>query len=194
MRKVALAALMVAAASCLILRTAEAAECFGNTKAELKEPALCSRIVEFGGACGRANYDIPGWPDVAVAVGAWEKTPIRIVAVSADAVVRAKWRTITGSIFAGDSFNNDPLTPLRYATGGISDLRSNASVVLHTEQHFPSGLGMQLPAAGQPWEWIHLDVHITCEPAGASYTGNLSVWYVLDKAASGATAQVAPTR
>ena len=165
----------------LLSRNAMAAECFGNTKANLKEPAICSRIVEFGGQCGHANYDFPGWPDVAVAVGAWEKVPIRVVAVSADAVVRAKWHTLTGSIFAGDSFNNDPLTPLRYATGGVSDLHGNVSMVLHTEQHFASGLGMQLPA-GEPWEHTHLDVHITCDPAGASYSGNLSVWYVLDPA------------
>lgn len=167
---------------CLLSRPTLATECFGNTKVDLKEPALCSRIVEFGGACGHANYNIPGWgSDVAIAVGAWEKAPIRIVAVSADAVVRARWHTVTGSIFAGNSFNNDPLTPQRYAMAGLSDLRGNVSAVLHSEQHFPSGFGMQLPAEGQPWQQIHLDVHITCEPAGARYAGNLSVWYVLDK-------------
>lgn len=166
--------------ACLISQPASAAECFGNIKAELKEPALCSRIVEFSGACGHANYSFPGWPDVAVAAAPWEAVPIRIVAVSADAVVRAKWHTVTGSIFAGDSFNNDPLTPLTYATAGISDLHGNVSMVLHTAQHFPAGVGMQLPAVGPPLESTHLDVHITCDPVGASYTGNLSVWYVLD--------------
>lgn len=173
-------AVAVVALTCLSSRSALAAQCFGNTKAELKEPAICSRIVEFGGVCGQPNYKFPGWNDVAVAVGAWEKTPIRILAVSADATVQTKWRTITGSIFAGDSFNNDPLTPLRYGSAGISDFHGDVSAILHTEQHFPAGLGMQLPA-GLPWQGTHLDVHITCEPKGATYNGNLSVWYILDR-------------
>jgi hypothetical protein len=173
-------AVAIIAFTCLGSKAALAAQCFGNSHLELKEPALCSRIIEFSGICGHPNYNFPGWPDVAIAVGAWEKTPIRIVAISADAVVRTKWHTVTGSIFAGDSFNNDPLTPLRYATAGISDLHGDVSAVLHTEQHFPAGIGMQL-SAGQPWEQVHLDVHVTCDPAGATYDGNLSVWYVLDK-------------
>jgi hypothetical protein len=182
MRKVALSALLAISAACLTSHTAAAAECFGNTKAELKEPSLCSRIIEFAGVCGRANYDIPYWtPDIALAVGAWEKTAIRVVAVSADAEVRAKGHDVSASIFAGDSFNNDPLTPQRYAIGKAADSSADAVAVLHTERHFPLGVGMQLPGAGQPWENIHLDVHVACEPSGASYAGNLSVWYVLDK-------------
>jgi hypothetical protein len=53
--------------------------------------------------------------------------------------------------------------------------------VLHSEQHFAPDLGMQLPAAGQSWQEVHFDVHITCEPIGANYTENLSVWYFLAK-------------
>ena len=165
---------------CLAPAPVQAAQCSGNSGYELKEPAICSRIVEFTGTCGHPNYSFPDWADVAVAVGSWEKTPIRILAISADAVVQTKGHTIIGSIFAGDSFNNDPLTPLRYATSGASDASGNVAAVLHTAQHFPVGLGMQLPA-GQPWEHIHLDVHLTCNPVGAGYSGNLSVWYRLDK-------------
>jgi len=164
---------------CVVSGPARAARCDGNSAYELKEPAICSRIVEFSGSCGHPNYSFPDWSDVAIAIGAWEKVPIRIIAVSADAIVQTKGHTITGTIFAGDSFNGDPLTPLRYATSGVSDA-GEVAVVLHSEQHFPIDVGMQFPA-GQPWEHIHLDVHLTCNPTGAGYSGNLSVWYVLDK-------------
>lgn len=152
----------------------------GGSNAVLKEPALCSKIFLFNGLCGHPNYGYPGWPDVAIAVGAWEKAPIRILAVSADAIVSTRWRAITASIFAGNSFNNDPMTPLRYATGQLVGLFGAVHAILHTEQHFPADNGMQFPA-GQPMPQTHLDVHVSCDPAGAHYSGNLSVWYVFDR-------------
>jgi hypothetical protein len=158
--------------------SAHAAQCAGDSH-QLKEPAVCSRIFEFTGNCGKPKYNFPDWNDVAFAVGAWEKVPIRIFFVSADATIQARGRAISARIFAGDSFNADPLTPYKTAAAGIMDLRGNAIATLHSAMNYPPDAGMQLPA-GQPWEKIHLDVHLQCTPIGSAYYGNLSVWYRLD--------------
>ena len=157
---------------------AYAAQCGGESY-QLKEPALCSKFFVFNGACGRAVYPYPGWSNVVLAVSAWESVPIRIVSVSADALIEGRWwRRVTASIFAGNSFNADPMTPYRYAASAGFDILGHAAVAIHSEEHFPLDDAMQFPA-GQPMPQIHLDVHLTCSP-NASYSGSLSVWYRLD--------------
>jgi hypothetical protein len=158
---------------------ARAAQCSGE--GDLKEPALCSRSFAFHGACGKPNYQFPEWETVAVAVGAWEKTAIRIVSVSADATVisaaNSKAPASWAIIFAGNSVNNDPMTPLRGAAGVVSG--AEVVTVAHSEKDFPAGLGMQFPA-GKSMHDAHLDVHLDCRPIGANYFGSLTVWYTLD--------------
>ncbi len=151
----------------------------GGTGPELKEPAVCSRLFEFGGLCGKPNYPYKDWDDVAVAVGAWEKVPIRLLFVSADARIQTRWRAVTARMFAGNSFNADPMTPYTNAAAGILDLHGNVVANIHTDMTLPAGLGMQFPA-GQPWQDTHLDVHLQCTPTGAPYSGSLAVWYKLD--------------
>jgi hypothetical protein len=146
----------------------------------LKEPAICSRLFEFLGSCGKANYPFKDWEDAAFTVGAWEKVPIRILSVSADATIQTKWQAIAARMFAGNSFNADPMTPYATTAAGIMDLHGDVTATLHTAMNYPADAGMQLPA-GQPWEHIHLDVHLRCTPLGASYPGSLSVWYRLDQ-------------
>jgi hypothetical protein len=158
---------------------AYAVQCGGGGY-QLKEPALCSKLFVFSGTCGRAVYPYPGWPDVVFAVGAWEAVPIRVTSVSVDALVRSRWwRMVSASIFAGNSFNADPMTPYRNATSSAFDLLGRAAVAVASEQHFPLDDAMQFPA-GQPMPQVHLDAHLTCSPNGASYSGSLSVWYRLD--------------
>jgi hypothetical protein len=161
---------------------ARAAQC-GGSGPDLKNPTLCSRPFAFEGACGRPNYNYPGWPDVALAVGAWEKVPIRVVAVSTDAVIETeRWKNRfakLAGIFVGNSFNDDPMTPYRYAAAGRSLPFGKTRLTVHTEQRLPYDSGMQFPA-GQPMFDAHIDVHLTCEPEGALYFGNLIVWYRLD--------------
>lgn len=161
---------------------ARAAQCGGGGP-ELKNPTLCSRAFAFEGACGRPNYDYPGWFDVAFAVGAWEKLPIRFVAVSADAMILTdKWQNRFAKlamIFVGNSYNGDPMTPYRYAFAGRSLPFGKTYLTVHTEQRFPDDSGMQFPA-GQPMPRTHVDVHLTCQPDGAFYSGNLMVWYKFD--------------
>jgi hypothetical protein len=161
---------------------ARAAQCGGGGP-ELKNPTLCSSAFAFQGACGRSNYDDPGWPDVALAVGAWEKVPIRFVAVSADAVIATeRWQNRFAKlamIFVGNSYNGDPMTPYRYAAAGRSLPFGKTYLTVHTEQRFPADSGMQFPA-GQPMRKTHVDVHLVCQPDGASYLGNLMVWYKFD--------------
>jgi hypothetical protein len=156
--------------------SAHAAECSG-TDPELKSPALCSKLFVFAGRCGEKNY--PEWtPDVVFAVGPWERTPIRIVAISGDAVIRATWRAVIAKMFLGNSFNADPMTAYVNAAGGVMDLSGRVAVPIHAEQHYP--VGMQLAAAGPVPLVPHLDVHLTCEPDGAPYFGSMTVWYTLD--------------
>jgi hypothetical protein len=113
---------------------------------------------------------------VAFVTSAWEKSPIRILSSSADATVQARWRTITAQIFAGDSYNNDSLTPKRYATGGISDFHGNAVAILHItfRRHAVCIAGQQ------PWEHIH---HLRTHRA--PYVGNLAVQSIFMKSAFG---------
>lgn len=156
-----------------------ATQCDGAGPA-LKEPALCSKLFEFVGRCGRTPYVDLGWtPDVAFAVGPWEKVPIRIFAISGDAIVRATWRSVVAKMFLGNSFNADPMTSFVNAAGGIMDLSGRVAVPIHVEQHYR--VGMQLPAAGPDPLEPHLDVHMICEPSGAGFFGNLTVWYALDR-------------
>ena len=162
----------------LMSGAAHAAQC-GGTEPDLKEPALCSKQFEFVGRCGRTPYSGPGWtPDVAFAVGPWEKVPIRIFAISGDAVVRATWRSVIARMFLGNSFNADPMTPYVYAAGGIMDLSGRVAVPIHVEQHYR--IGMQLAAPGPEPLMPHLDVHMICEPADAPLFGSITVWYELD--------------
>lgn len=155
---------------------AQASQCDGNG-VELKGPMLCSKLFEFTGRCGHANY--PQWtPDVVFAVGPWEKVPIRIFSISGDAVVHATWRAVIARMFLGNSFNADPMTPYVSASGGIMDFSGRVAVPIHTEQHYP--IGMQLPAAGPVPLKPHLDVHLTCDPESAPYLGSMVVWYMLD--------------
>ncbi len=162
--------------------SAYAAQC-GSNGAELKSPVLCSRMFVFAGACGRPNYPYPGWPDVALVVGAWEKVSIRIISISVDAMIETqRWKNRfekVAMLFIGNSFNADPMTPYRYATAGRSLPFGRTRLAVHVEQRFPDDDGMQFPA-GQPVRQTHIDVHLTCEPAGASYLGNMIVWYRLD--------------
>lgn len=160
----------------LLAGTAHAAQC-GGTGPDLKEPALCSKLFVFEGRCGHTPYP-QLTPDVAFAVGPWEKLPIRIFAVSGDAVVRATWRAVIAEMFVDNSFNADPMTPYVSASGGIMDLSGRVAVPIHAEQHFP--IGMQLSAAGPEPLVPHLEVHLICEPAGAPFFGSLTVWYRLD--------------
>lgn len=161
----------------LLSAPAHAAQCDG-TGPDLKEPALCSKLFVFAGSCGRAAY--PAWtPDVVFAVGPWEKGPIRIFAVSADAVVHATWRAAFASMFVGNSFNADPMTPFVTASGGILDLSGRVAVPVHAEQHFSTG--MQLAGSGPDPLVPHLDVHLICEPNRAPFIGSLTVWYTLDR-------------
>src|SRR5580692_6821030 len=74
---------------------------------QLKEPLLCSHSVSFEGQCGKKVYDFPQWDDVAVAFGAWEEVPIRIMAVSADALIMNERTPAWGAMFAGNSYNDD---------------------------------------------------------------------------------------
>jgi hypothetical protein len=157
---------------------AAAAQC-GDRGAQLKEPAICSRSFPFHGACGTPNYNFPGWDNVAVAVGAWEKVPIRIVSVSTDAIVTTKRSASWAIIFAGNSFNADEMTPLQSAVGVTSGWWGSVITSVHSEKTFPPGLGMQFPA-GQPMYDAHLDVHLECRPIGAPYFGDLTIWYTLD--------------
>lgn len=158
---------------------ASAAQCAGSDW-KLKEPALCSKLFVFSGTCGQTNY--PAWtPDVAFAVGPWENVPIRIFAISGDAVVRATWRAVFAEMFLGNSFNADPMTPYVTASGGILDLSGRVAVPIHAEQHYQ--IGMQLAGrSNEPGQELvpHLDVHLICEPKGASYFGSMTVWYSLD--------------
>jgi len=39
---------------------------------------------------------------------------------------------------------------------------------------------LQLAAAGPVPLVPHLDVHLICEPSGASFFGSLTVWYTFD--------------
>ncbi len=155
---------------------AHAAQCQG-TDWELKAPALCSKLFEFAGRCGRTPYR-GSTPDVAFAVGPWEKVPIRIFAISGDAVVRATWRAVVAKMFLGNSFNADPMTPYVNAAGGIMDLSGRVAVPIHVEQHFP--IGMQLAGAGPVPLVPHLDVHLICEPDSAPFFGSMTVWYGFD--------------
>jgi hypothetical protein len=149
---------------------AHAEQC-GANGVELKSPALCAKIFEFNGTCGEPKYKFPDWDNVVIAVGAWEDVPIRITGASADVIVQGKGNApVAAIIFAGNSFNADPLTPEQYAFG-IS------GTVVHAQKDLAPG--MQFPA-GMPWETTHLDVHLTCFPKGAAYSGNVSVWYRLD--------------
>jgi hypothetical protein len=157
---------------------AEASQCAGNS-VELKDPAICSRNFPFHGNCGKPNYNFPDWDTVAVAIGAWEKVPIRIVSVSVDAVVTTKRSASWATIFAGNSFNNDEMTPLRSAAGVTSGWWGSVITTVHSGKDFPPGLGMQFPA-GQTMRQAHLDVHLDCHPIGAPYYGNLTIWYTLD--------------
>lgn len=160
----------------LVSGAAQAAQCEG-TGPDLKEPALCSKLFVFEGRCGHTPYQ--GWtPDVAFAVGPWEKVPIRIFAISGDAVVRATWRAVTAEMFLGNSFNADPMTPFVNAAGGIMDLSGRVAVPIHVEQRYP--IGMQLSAARPEPLSQHLDVHMICEPDNAPFWGSLTVWYSLD--------------
>lgn len=162
---------------------ARAAQCGGNGP-ELKNPTLCSRPFIFDGACGRPKYNYKGWSDVAFAVGAWEKVPIRVVAVSADAVIETeRWKNRfakLAEIFVGNSFNDDPMTPYRYAAADRSLPFGKTRLTVHTEQRLSYDSGMQFPAGRSMFD-AHIDVHLTCEPEGASYFGNLIVWYRLDE-------------
>jgi hypothetical protein len=170
-------ALTAALAATLISRSALAVQC-GGRGPELKEPALCSKLFEFSGTCGTTPY--PNWtPDVAFAVGPWERTPIRIFSISGDVTVRATWRAVIAKMFLGNSFNADPMTPYVNAAGGIMDLSGRVAVPLHVEQRFT--VGMQFAAAGPLPLDPHLDVHLICEPKGAAFFGSLTVWYTLDR-------------
>jgi hypothetical protein len=161
----------------LLSAPAHAAQCDG-TGPDLKEPALCSKLFVFEGFCGRTTY--PAWtPDVVFAVGPWEKTLIRIFAVSADTVVRATWRAAFAKMFVGNSFNADPMTAFVTASGGVLDLSGRVAVPVHAEQHFSTG--MQFAAPGPEPLVPHLDVHLICEPDGAPFFGSLTVWYALDR-------------
>ena len=131
----------------------------GGSGPELKEPAICSRLFGFQGVCGKPNYPYKDWEDVALAIGAWEKALIRILFVSADARVQTKWRAINASMYSSNSFNADPMTPWAQTAAGIMDLRGDVVATLHTEMTYRADLGMQFPA-GQPWQDIHLDVHL----------------------------------
>jgi hypothetical protein len=174
MSRVLLAILVVL----LMPGAAAAAQCRGSGP-DLKEPAVCSRLFGFQGLCGKPTYPYKDWDDVVVAVGAWEKVPIRILFVSADARIQTKWRAVTASMYAGNSFNADPLTPWAQAAAGIMDLRGDVVATIHAEMTYRPDLGMQFPA-GQPWQDIHLDVHLQCTPTGAPYFGSLGIWYKLD--------------
>ena len=69
----------------------------GGGGAVLEAPALCSRIFGFTGRCGESGYPQYGsdWSNVAWMTGAWEKLPIRILAVEADVTIKTTWwRTI----------------------------------------------------------------------------------------------------
>ena len=170
--------LFVIIAFVLVPGAASASRC-GGSGPELKEPAVCSRHFGFQGLCGRPNYMFKDWDDVAIAVGAWEEVPIRILFVSADARIQTKWRAVTASMYAGNSFNADPLTPWAQATAGILDLRGDVVATIHAGMTYRPDLSMQFPA-GQPWQDTHLDVHLQCTPTGAPFFGSLSVWYKLD--------------
>ncbi len=158
--------------------TVHATQCRGIAP-ELKEPALCSIAFDFDGECGVPKYKFPDWDTVAIAVGAWEKLPIRIIIAAADVVVMARGAPSFVSVFAGNSYNADLMTPERKAVGVPSGPHGEFFASVHAEEHFPADAGMQFPA-GQPMEAAHLDVHVYCWPKGASYTGSLSIWYKLD--------------
>ena len=162
---------------CLVSSLANAGQC-GGAGPDLKQPLLCSHTFDFDGTCGMPKLPGQDWTTVVVAVGAWEKVPIRILRASADAILMGEGPTIWGRIFAGNSFNADLMTPEK--SGGASAAAGAALVVpLHTEANFPEDDGMQFPA-GLSMQRAHLDVHLYCSPKGAGYAGSLSVWYKLD--------------
>jgi len=165
---------MLIIAFCLTALPARAVQC-GANGIELKEPALCSRAFDFNGKCGTPKYDYPGWETVVMATAAWETSPIRIVLVSVEAIISSPQHPLQATIFAGNSYNADLMTPERSA---ISTRES--AIVVHSEARFPSDNGMQF-STGEPLSKAHLDVHLYCLPIGAPYAGSMDIWYKLDE-------------
>lgn len=172
-------ALATAALVCMALQSSAtyATQC-NNNGIELKEPALCSKAFYFEGPCGSRLYPRE-WGDVRMVAGAWEKTSIRILAVSADVILSGQRSAVTGELFVGNSWNADEMTPIIRGVGGPLDQNGTVYVPLHAEQHFPPDRGMQFPA-GKDWHSVHIDTHLTCYPDAAYYSGYLTVWYFLD--------------
>jgi hypothetical protein len=173
----------------LVPSAAEAAQC-GGEGPQLKEPAICSRTFEFEGQCGRPNYQHKDWESVAFAVGSWERAPIRILTAAANVLVIARRYQASAKIFVGNSFDHDLMTPERSGVGQpvtrLSRIASwfglvaaQSSVEVSTEGHFADIGGMQFPA-GQEMAGTHIDVHLFCNPAGARYSGSLTLWYSFD--------------
>lgn len=187
-------AIFTIVASLLAIAPAHAAQCRG-TGPDLGPSPLCSVAFDFNGTCGVAKYPYPHWETVVMATGAWEKSPIRIVIASADAMVMARGVRVLATIFAGNSYNADLMTPERAAVGNAirrphggfagwlgrtlgTDGPTVSALSLHSEERFADGM---LFPSGLPMESAHLDVHLDCQPKGAGYAGSLAVWYRLER-------------
>jgi len=176
-----------AALLCLASYPAHAEQCRNNGIA-LRSPAICTITFDFNGSCGNVLYKYPDWADVVFIAGAWEKVPVRILSASVDAMIQTKYQTVIATIFAGNSYNADALTPKRSVAANPSVRDGTAIAILHEETKFPSDSGMQFPA-GLDAPTTHIDVHLVCLPKGAGYAGSLTLTYKLDPAPAAVTAR-----
>jgi hypothetical protein len=169
----------VAALTVLTITNANAGQCRAAGY-ELKEPVVCSKSFHFSGTCGSNPYPEEwGWGDVKIVAGAWEKSPIRFLSVSSDALLTGSHSVVSGVMFVGNSWNDDEMTPTVRAGGVATGKIETVLVPIRAEQRFAPGFGMQFPA-GQDWHHVHIDVHLSCLPADAVYEGTLTVWYSID--------------
>ena len=140
-----------------------------------------SKTLSIQGVCGTPNPawgGAEGWGDVAAAEAPWTASPIYITKASLDLMfnIPADQQLVAGA-YSSNSVTPDAVTPYQYVTSAPS--RNYAT--LHIENTLGDGVTTGMPFYGQvglaPNLGAHIDVHVDCQPAGASFLGYLIIWY-----------------
>jgi hypothetical protein len=140
-----------------------------------------SQALSIQGVCGTPNPawgGAAGWGDVAAAEAPWIASPIYITKASIDLVFSVPTgQQLVAGAYSSNSATPDPVTPYQYVTSAPGQ----SYATLHIENTLGDGVTAGMPFYGQqglaPNVGAHIDVHVDCLPAGASFSGYLFIWY-----------------
>jgi hypothetical protein len=142
---------------------------------------VSSKTLYIQGVCGTPNPawgGAAGWGDVAAAEAPWTASPIYITKASIDLVFSVpSGQQLLAGAYSSNSVTPDAVTPYQ----SVTSAPGQNYATLHIDNTLGDGVAAGMPFYGQvglaPNLGPHIDVHVDCQPAGASFSGYLIIWY-----------------